>query len=162
MNVLNYISYELNGLQIKMGWNGAHNSFPHITLSSSFACPDSLAPQLMEAIIKVFKTSSDHLQWGQPICVVRGKIFGWLYPCASAGGLICRKAWMSTWYPICCKRQYMYVVKAQICRKKRFEIPITMSLEKILWILFRHVALPLRLTYHRQNKMIIRSLFDQV
>ena len=92
MNVLNYISYELNGLQIKMGWNGAHNSFPHITLSSSFACPDSLAPQLMEAITKVFKTSSDHLQWGQPICVVRGKIFGWLYPCASAGGLICRKA----------------------------------------------------------------------
>ena len=37
-----------------MGWNGAHNSFPHITLSSSFTCPDSQVEALMHAISKVF------------------------------------------------------------------------------------------------------------
>ena len=55
--------------------------------------------------------------------------------------------------------------KAQTCRKNKFKIPITLPLEKILWILFRHIVqlkLPTRLTYQRQNKMIMRSLYDQV
>ena len=52
----------------------------------------------------------------------------------------------------------MYVVK-------KIEMPITLSLEKILWILFRRIvkpALPTELTYQRQIKMSIRPPFDQV
>ena len=37
----------------KMGWNGAHNSFPHITLSSSFSCPNIQVEQLVHTIAKV-------------------------------------------------------------------------------------------------------------
>ena len=37
----------------KVGWNGAHNSFPHITLSSSFTCSDSEALDLMQTVTQV-------------------------------------------------------------------------------------------------------------
>ena len=37
----------------KVGWNGAHNSFPHITLSSSFKCSDSDVLQLMQCVNQV-------------------------------------------------------------------------------------------------------------
>jgi len=37
----------------KMGWNGAHNSFPHITLTSSFKCPDAEVLGLMQAVSQV-------------------------------------------------------------------------------------------------------------
>ena len=40
----------------KMGWNGAHNSFPHITLSSSFKCPDSE----VEALQQLVSQTSQH------------------------------------------------------------------------------------------------------
>eukprot|EP00088_Acartia_fossae_P057739 TRINITY_DN6738_c0_g1_i1.p1 TRINITY_DN6738_c0_g1~~TRINITY_DN6738_c0_g1_i1.p1 ORF type:complete len:713 (-),score=118.88 TRINITY_DN6738_c0_g1_i1:256-2394(-) len=36
-----------------MGWNGAHNSFPHITLSSSFSCAHPQVEQLVATISKV-------------------------------------------------------------------------------------------------------------
>jgi len=42
----------------KVGWNGAHNSFPHITLSSSFTCSDSEALDLMQTVTQV--SSSYH------------------------------------------------------------------------------------------------------
>lgn len=38
---------------IQIGWNGAHNSFPHITLTSSFPCPDEQVEVLLEKVKKV-------------------------------------------------------------------------------------------------------------
>ena len=37
----------------KVGWNGAHNSFPHITLSSSFKCADCDVLELMHNVNQV-------------------------------------------------------------------------------------------------------------
>ena len=37
----------------KVGWNGAHNSFPHITLSSSFKCSDADVLELMQNVTQV-------------------------------------------------------------------------------------------------------------
>lgn len=45
----------------KMGWNGAHNSFPHITLSSSFCCPNTQVEQLVATIAKVTSRSKQDL-----------------------------------------------------------------------------------------------------
>ena len=39
--------------RLKFGWNGAHNSFPHITLTSSFKCPDTEVEHLVRAIGRV-------------------------------------------------------------------------------------------------------------
>jgi ubiquitin-associated SH3 domain-containing protein len=36
-----------------MGWNGAHNSFPHITLTSSFKCPDADVTNLTQTVSEV-------------------------------------------------------------------------------------------------------------
>ena len=38
----------------KVGWNGAHNSFPHITLSSSFKCSDADVLELMQNVTQVW------------------------------------------------------------------------------------------------------------
>jgi ubiquitin-associated and SH3 domain-containing protein len=39
--------------RLKFGWNGAHNSFPHITLTSSFKCPDAKVEALVRAVCRV-------------------------------------------------------------------------------------------------------------
>jgi ubiquitin-associated SH3 domain-containing protein len=39
--------------RLKFGWNGAHNSFPHITLTSSFKCPDTEVETLHQIISRV-------------------------------------------------------------------------------------------------------------
>lgn len=39
----------------QVGWNGAHNSFPHMTLTSPFQCPDSDVPRLLQTVQKVTK-----------------------------------------------------------------------------------------------------------
>ena len=45
----------------KVGWNGAHNSFPHITLSSSFKCADCDVLELMHNVNQVAVGSGVHL-----------------------------------------------------------------------------------------------------
>ena len=45
----------------KMGWNGAHNSFPHITLTSSFKCPDGDVSALMQAVAQVSQHFMDDI-----------------------------------------------------------------------------------------------------
>ena len=40
---------------------------------------------------------------------------------------------------LCVSRRAQFIVKDLICRKE-FKIPITLSLDKILWILFHHIA----------------------
>lgn len=42
--------------RLKFGWNGAHNSFPHITLTSSFKCPDTEVEALVRVITGVCDT----------------------------------------------------------------------------------------------------------
>ena len=37
----------------QIGWNGAHQSFPHISLCSPFACPDAHVQNLLIAVAKV-------------------------------------------------------------------------------------------------------------
>jgi len=39
--------------KFKLGWNGAHNSFPHITLTSSFKCQDSEVMNLLQCVSQV-------------------------------------------------------------------------------------------------------------
>ena len=58
-----------------MGWNGAHNSFPHITLSSSFPCPDTQAKELMEVITKVIYLS---IYLGRFICNLMVFVLSWI------------------------------------------------------------------------------------
>jgi ubiquitin-associated SH3 domain-containing protein len=44
--------------RLKFGWNGAHNSFPHITLTSSFRCADGQVEALVRAVERVTTSSS--------------------------------------------------------------------------------------------------------
>eukprot|EP00095_Tigriopus_kingsejongensis_P011256 maker-scaffold708_size108518-snap-gene-0.14 protein:Tk11256 transcript:maker-scaffold708_size108518-snap-gene-0.14-mRNA-1 annotation:"protein ubash3a homolog isoform x2" len=39
--------------KIQIGWNGVHSSFPHMTLTSTFHCPDSQAEELIDIGRKV-------------------------------------------------------------------------------------------------------------
>lgn len=39
--------------KIQIGWNGVHNSFPHITLTSTFSCADDKAEKLLDVAKRV-------------------------------------------------------------------------------------------------------------